>query len=70
MSITRTGNGHAGRLLVEAAWHQRKTYRNPGHTMRTHRWGTLTARRRKPVIANVAVASELAGWAWSLAGME
>ena len=32
-SITKTGNGHARRLLVEAAWHHRKIYRNPwtGH---------------------------------------
>ena len=29
-SITKTGNSHARRLLVEAAWHHRKTYRNPG----------------------------------------
>lgn len=26
-SITKTGNSHAGRLLVEAAWHHRKPYR-------------------------------------------
>ena len=35
--ITKTGNGHARRLLVEAAWHHRKTYRNPGAVMRA-RW--------------------------------
>ena len=29
-SITKTGNTHARRLLVEAAWHHRKAYR-PGH---------------------------------------
>jgi transposase len=90
-SITKTGNGHARRLLVEAAWQHRKTYRNPGHTMRARwenapmaararghqgnsrlhqRWETFTARRKKPVVANVAVARELAGWAWSLAVME
>ena len=34
------------------------------------RWQTFTARRKKPVIANVAVARELAGWAWSLAVLE
>ena len=90
-SITKTGNGHARRLLVEAAWHHRKTYRHPGLTMRTRweqaspaararghegnrrlhqRWQTFTARRKKPVIANVAIARELAGWAWSLAVLE
>jgi transposase len=90
-SITKTGNGHARRLLVEAAWHHRKTYRSPGATMRSRwdvapaaarvrghqgntrlhqRWQGFTARRKKPVVANVAVARELAGWAWSLAVME
>ena len=90
-SITKTGNGHARRLLVEAAWHHRKTYRTPGLTMRTRweqasaaarlrghqgnqrlhqRWEGFTARRKKPVVANVAIARELAGWAWSLAVME
>ena len=90
-AITKTGNSHARRLLVEAAWHHRKTYRNPGQVMRARwdlapaqarvrghqgnqrlhqRWEGFTARRKKPVIANVAVARELAGWAWSLAVME
>jgi transposase len=90
-SITKTGNSHARRLLIEAAWHHRKTYRNPGQVMRTRweqapaaararghegnrrlhqRWQTFTARRKKPVIANVAIARELAGWAWSLAVLE
>ena len=35
-SITKTGNSHARRLLVEAAWHHRARYR-PGKTMRD-RW--------------------------------
>ena len=35
-SITKTGNGHARRLLVEAAWHHRARYRS-GKTMRD-RW--------------------------------
>ena len=35
-SITKTGNTHARRLLVEAAWHHRARYR-PGKTMRD-RW--------------------------------
>jgi len=89
-SITKTGNGHARRLLVEAAWHHRKAYR-PGAAMRSRwdaapaaarvrghqgnqrlhqRWEGFTARRKKPVVANVAVARELAGWAWSLAVMD
>lgn len=35
-SITKTGNGHARRLLVEAAWHHRPRYR-PGADLR-RRW--------------------------------
>lgn len=87
-SITKTGNTHARRLLVEAAWHHRKTYRNPGLVIqarwakaspaagvrghqgnhRLHaRWTVYDARKKKPVVANVAIARELAGWCWSLA---
>ena len=86
-SITKTGNTHARRLLVEAAWHHRKNYR-PTLTMQArwdqapaaararghegnhrlhHRWEIFTARKKKPVVANVAIARELAGWCWSLA---
>jgi transposase len=36
-SITKTGNTHARRLLIEAAWHHRKAYRTPSATMRA-RW--------------------------------
>ena len=89
-SITKTGNSHARRLLVEAAWHHRARYR-PGKTMRD-RWelgpaGRPGPRRRRqpaparplghlhrppqaPVIANVAIARELAGWCWSLAVLD
>jgi transposase len=90
-SITKTGNTHARRLLVEAAWHHRKTYRTPGALIqarwrqappaaaarghagnhRLHaRWQAFLARRKRPVIANVAIARELAGWCWSLAVLE
>jgi transposase len=86
-SVTKTGNGHARRLLVEAAWHHRARYA-PGKTMRDRwqlappaardrgdagnrrlhaRWVEFTRRRKRPVIANVAIARELAGWCWSLA---
>src|SRR6185312_11250092 len=86
-AITKTGNTHVRRLLVEAAWHHRSTYR-PGPVLR-HRWDQapaaararahagnqrlharwvgLNLRRKPAVIANVAVARELAGWCWSLA---
>jgi hypothetical protein len=33
------------------------------------RWAGFDARKKRPVIANVAVARELAGWCWSLAVM-
>ena len=89
-SITKTGNSHARRLLVEAAWHHRARY-VAGKTMRDRwdlagpaarargdagnrrlhaRWARFTDRRKRPVIANVAVARELAGWCWSLAVLE
>ncbi|GFG49003.1 hypothetical protein MAGR_04440 [Mycolicibacterium agri] len=39
-SITKAGNAHARRLLIEAAWHHRAAYRNPGPTMRA-RWAKV-----------------------------
>ena len=39
--ITKTGNKHARRLLIEAAWHHKATYR-PGKTMRD-RWALAPA---------------------------
>jgi len=85
--ITKTGNSHARRLLVEAAWHHRKRYRagatiqarrqrapaaarargHLGNQRLNHRWKTFTAHHKRPVVANVAIARELAGWCWSLA---
>lgn len=89
-SITKTGNTHARRLLVEAAWHHRPRY-TPGKTLRDRwelappearargdagnrrlhdRWVGFNLRRKRPVVANVAIARELAGWCWSLAVMD
>ena len=89
-SITKTGNSHVRRLLVEAAWHHRSRYR-VGKTMtsrwdrapaparargdqgnqRLHqRWLRFIDRRKRPTIANVAIARELSGWCWSLAVMD
>jgi transposase len=39
-SITKAGNAHVRRLLIEAAWHHRSSYRNPGPTMRA-RWAKV-----------------------------
>ncbi len=89
-SITKTGNTHARRLLVEAAWHHRDPYR-PGKTLRDRwelstpaararadagnqrlhqRWIAFNLRKKRPTVANVAIARELAGWCWSLAVLE
>jgi transposase len=89
-SITKTGNTHVRRLLIEAAWHHRARY-VVGKTMRDRwelaspvarargdqgnrrlhaRWDTFRARRKRHVVANVAIARELAGWCWSLAVLE
>ena len=80
-SITKTGNGHARRLLIEAAWHHRPAYRvgvdlrrrleraDPAArdrgqraNRRLHaRWAAFDARLKLPVVANTAIARELAG---------
>jgi len=89
-SITKTGNTHARRLLVEAAWHHRARYvvgktmrdrwdlaspaaraRGDAGNRRLHqRWVRFGERRKRHVVANVAIARELAGWCWSLAVLE
>lgn len=89
-SITKTGNTHVRRLLVEAAWHHRARY-HVGAVMRARwdqasaaarargdqgnrrlhgRWVDFLERRKRPTVANVAIARELAGWCWSLAVMD
>jgi transposase len=86
--ITKTGNGHARRLLIESAWHHRQPYHRPSVDLRRRwdladaasrargqqanrrlhaRWEGFDARKKRPVVANTAVARELAGWCWSLA---
>ncbi|MCF7551039.1 IS110 family transposase [Pseudonocardia sp. WMMC193] len=89
-SITKTGNGHARRLLIEAAWHHRRPLRPSAVLRRRHehagpaardrgeranrrlhaRWVGFDARRKLPVVANTAIARELAGWCWSLAVLD
>jgi transposase len=39
-SITKAGNAHVRRLLIESAWHHRADYRNPGPTVRA-RWAKV-----------------------------
>ncbi len=89
-AITKTGNTHVRRLLVEAAWHHRPRYhvgvvmrsrwdqasaaaraRGDDGNRRLHRrWVSFLERRKRPVVANAAIARELAGWCWSLAVMD
>jgi len=89
-SITKTGNGHARRLLVEPSWHHRKPYRLSVEMIRrrdgqsplvraradqanrrlNQRWRTFDARSKRPTVAAVGVARELAGWCWSPAVMD
>jgi transposase len=90
-SITKAGNTHVRRLLIESAWHHRKSYSTSGPTMRAlwakvdpalrarghagnrrlnKRWRSFTDRGKNPLVANVAIARELAGWCWSLATMQ
>jgi transposase len=47
-----------------------KTRGHAGNHRPHQRWQTFRASKKKPVIANVAVARELAGWCWSLAALD
>ena len=88
--ITKTGNAHVRRLLVESAWH----YRHPprvGAALRKRREGQpgwavaladraqarlhrrqrrLSAHGKPSVVANVAVARELAGCLWAVLSIQ
>ena len=75
--ITKTGNRHARRLLVEAAWHYRHRPRRPVRgpapidrawqaQIRLHqRHHALAARGKRSTVVNVAVARELAAFLWA-----
>ena len=75
--ITKAGNRHARRLLVEAAWHYRHRPRRarsgPASSDRAwqaqirlhHRHRELAAHGKRTTVANVAVARELAGFLWA-----
>ena len=88
--ITKTGNGHARRLLIEAAGHHRPPNRTGAELRRRQdaaspaardrgqranrrlhdRWVQFNLRRKRAVVANTAIARELAGWCWSLAVLD
>ena len=75
--ITKTGNRHARRLLVEAAWHYRhpprlpKTGPEPDERawqaqIRLHRrYRHLTQQGKRSTVVTIAVARELAGFLWA-----
>jgi transposase len=87
LGVTKTGNRHVRRLLVEAAWQHRTPYRPSvdlqrrwkrapasvaAHAAKGNRrlhakWRSFDARHKRPVVANTAIARELAGWCWALA---
>ena len=59
--VTKTGNGHARRLLVEAAWHHRAAYR-PSRDLR-RRWDAATpAARARGHAANHRLHTRWAGF--------
>jgi transposase len=41
-----------------------------GNRRLNHRWQQFDDRNKRPVIANAAIARELAGWCWSLAVLD
>jgi transposase len=75
--ITKTGNRHARRLLVEAAWHYRHRPRRPKAgpepsdrawqaQIRLHRrYADLIARGKRSTVVNVAIARELSAFLWA-----
>jgi transposase len=75
--ITKTGNGHARRLLIEAAWSYRHTPRRPSRgpepSSRSwqaqirlhHRYRHLIEQGKRPTVTVVAVARELTGFIWA-----
>jgi transposase len=75
--ITRAGNAHARRLLVEAAWHYRhpprRSSRRPEPDARAWqaqvrlfaRWRHFSGHGKRSNVANIAIARELAGFIWA-----
>lgn len=86
--ITKAGNSHLRKLLVEASWHYMRATYQPKQTAddivpksivdhATKATKRLVRRRRhltrdllkRPVVANVATARELACWIWAIGCM-
>lgn len=88
--ITRTGNPHVRRLLIEAGLLHLRPYRkaiglrdrwdlaspaarargDAGNRRLHARWMEFESRGKRRGLARVAIARELAGWAWSLATLD
>ena len=86
--ITKAGNKHLRRLLVEAAWHFANASRHAkppargqlvdpavrrhalkGNRRLSDRRKALDEAGKRPVVANMAVARELACWCWAVGRM-
>lgn len=75
--ITKTGNRHARRLLIEAAWHYRHPPRLPNKGPEPcqrawqaqlrlhHRYRHLTHHGKRSTVVNIAVARELSAFLWA-----
>jgi len=75
--ITKAGNHHARRLLVEAAWHYRHPPRRPtsgpdpderawqAQVRLHHRYRHLTEHGKRTTVTNIAIARELVGFLWA-----
>jgi transposase len=75
--ITKAGNRHARRLLVEVAWHYRHAPRRPvsgpqpderawqAQVRLHHRYRHLTEHGKRSTVVNVALARELTGFLWA-----
>jgi transposase len=75
--ITKTGNRHARRLLIETAWHYRHRPRRPteGRPRSDRAWHAevrlhgrhhdLINRGKRSTVVNVAIARELAAFLWA-----
>lgn len=87
--ITKSGNKHLRKMLVESAWHYYrqagrggkalcknqsvdvpvKRHADKGCRRLGERFDSLVGAGKRPVVANCAVARELAGWCWALGRM-
>jgi transposase len=85
-SITKTGNAHLRRVLIEAAWSYTRRYALRGQVSRrreklptalaqvghradlrlTGKYRRMVGRHKRPTVAVVAIARELAGFVWAI----